>query len=220
MDILTVIKNRRSIRIFDDRKVEKEVIEKIIEAGIQAPSSCNIQGWRFIVIDDQETKNKLVENGGAILIKKAPAGILVIYDSRTRNFEYQDYIQSASAAMENIFLAATALGIGCCWLNHLPPKKILKKLFNIPRGYSPIGYLMIGYPHPQKKPLPVPRKYKLEQLISYNTFGKNLAIKKTSAIKLFLTKFLIRIYYLIPLFIKKSFLNKFLDKYFVKKFEN
>jgi len=218
MDIFEIIKKRRSVRIFQDRLVEKELLEKIIEAGTYAPSNCNIQGWRFIVIDDQKLKDKITENGGALLIKKAPAGILVIYDSRTRNLEYQDYIQSAAAAMQNIFLATIALGLGCCWLNHLPPKKILRKILNIPKNYSPIGYLMIGYP--KITPVAPPRKYKLEQLISYNTFGENLATEKISGINLAAEKILIKIYQITPLFIKKVFLNKFIDKYFVKKFEN
>lgn len=218
MDIFEAIKNRRSVRVFQDKPVGKELIEKIIEAGIHAPSNCNVQGWRFIVIDKQEAKDKIVENGGAVLIKKAPAGILVVYDNRTKNFEYKDYIQSAAASMQNIFLAATALGLGCCWLNHLPSQRILRKILNIPGHFSPIGFLMLGYP--KHIPHPVARRYKLEQVISYNTFGDNLAAEKTSALKLFLTRALVKIYYLIPLFIKKGFLNKFVDKYFVKKFEN
>lgn len=218
MDIFEVIKNRRSVRVFQDKPVEKEVLEKMIEAGIHAPSNCNIQGWRFIIIASQEIKNKIVENGGAVLIKKAPAGILVLYDNRTKNFEYKDYIQSAAAAMQNIFLAATALGVGCCWLNHLPPKKVLRKMLKIPKNYSPVGYLMIGYP--RNSPAAVARKHKLENLLSYNEFGPNMAVEKTSGTKLFIARTLIKIYHLMPLFVKKSFLNKFIDKYFVKKFEN
>lgn len=218
MDIFETIKKRRSVRVFQDKPVEKELIEKLIEAGVHAPSNCNIQGWRFIVINNQTVKDKIVENGGAILIKKAPAGILVVYDNRTKNFEYKDYIQSAAAAMQNIFLAATALGLGCCWLNHLPSQRTFRKILKIPGHFSPIGFLMIGYP--KHIPHPVARKYKLEQVISYDTFGANLASEKISCFKLFLTKVLIKTYYLVPVFIKKTFLNKFIDKYFVKKFEN
>lgn len=218
MDIFETIKNRRSVRVFQDKSVEKELIEKLIGAATQAPSNCNVQGWRFIVIDNQETKNKIVENGGSILIKKAPAGILVVYDNRTRNLEYKDYIQSAAAAMQNIFLSATALGLGCCWLNHLPSQRILRKMFEIPNYFSPIGFLMIGYP--KHAPIPVSRKYHLGQIISYNTFGKNMAVEKINPFKLFTIRMLIKIYYFIPRFVKKGFLNKFIDRNFVKKFEN
>lgn len=218
MELFEAIKNRRSVRVFQDKPVEKELIEKLIEAAAQAPSNCNVQGWRFIVIDNQETKNKIVENGGSLLIKKSPAGILVIYDNRTRNLEYKDYIQSAAAAMQNIFLSATALGLGCCWLNHLPTQRTFRKMFEIPNYFSPIGFLMLGYP--KHTPFPVARKYNMSQIVSYNTFGKNMAVEKINPFKLFTIRMLIKIYYLIPHFVKKGFLNKFIDRNFVKKFEN
>lgn len=218
MDIFETIKKRRSVRIFDGRPIPKEIIEKIIEAGIHAPSNCNTQGWRFIVVDRQDIKDKIYENGGAILIKNAPLGILVTYDNRTKNLEYKDYIQSAAAAMENIFLAATELGVGCCWINHLPTKRKMRKIFNIPTHYSPIGYFIMGYA--KKEPGVVARKHKLEEMISYNEFGKNLAVEKINPFWLTTSRTLAKIYYFSPLFLKKMFLNKLLDKYFVKKFEN
>lgn len=218
MDIFETIKNRRSVRVFQDKPVEKELIEKLIEAGVQAPSSCNVQGWRFIVIDNQETKNKIVDNGGSVLIEKTPVGILVVYDNRTRNLEYKDYIQSAAAAMQNIFLSTTALGLGCCWINHLPTQRILRKMFEIPNYFSPIGFLMIGYP--KHTPIPVARKYHLDQIVSYNTFGKNMAVEKINPFKLYAIRMLIKTYYFIPSFIKKGLLNKLIDRNFVKKFEN
>ena len=59
MELQKAIKKRRSIRVFEERPVEKEKIEKIIDAGIQAPSACNVQGWRFIVITDQKIKDEI-----------------------------------------------------------------------------------------------------------------------------------------------------------------
>lgn len=218
MDIFETIKKRRSVRVFENKPVPKEIIEKIIEAGANAPSNCNTQGWRFIVINKQEIKEKIYENGGTILIKNAPLGILVTYDNRTKNLEYKDYIQSAAAAMENMFLVATALGIGCCWINHLPTKRKVRKILNIPSHYSPIGYFMMGYS--KKEPSPVARKYKLGEIMSYNEFGKNLAVEKINPLKLAIEKILAKTYYLSPFFLKKLFLNKLLDRYFVKKFEN
>lgn len=218
MDIFETIKKRRSVRIFDGRPVPRETVEKIIEAGVNAPSNCNTQGWRFVAIDRQEIKDEIYENGGTILIKSAPLGILVTYDNRTKNFEYKDYIQSAAAAMENMFLAATALGVGCCWINHLPTKRKMKKILNIPPHYSPVGYFIMGYP--KKEPNPVARKYKIEEIVSYNEFGDNLAVEKINPLKLAIEKVLAKIYYLSPLFLKKLFLNRLLDRYFVKKFEN
>lgn len=218
MDFFSLIKTRRSVRSFQEKGVDRELIKKIIEMATYAPSACDIQGWRFIVIDDERKKQQIFDMGGSINIKVAPAGILVLYDNRTQNTEYADYIQSAAAAIENLILAAHYLGLGTCWTCHLPPKKQLGKLFKIPPTLSPIAYILIGYK--KNEPLEVPRKYKLEALISYNTFSSNIPIEKISKLNLLIKRILTKIYYLSPAFVKKKILNKYIDKKFVKKFDN
>ena len=76
MQLEEVIKTRRSIRKFSEGKLEKDILEKIIDAGSHAPSHCNTQGWKFIFIDDEKIKNEIFENGGSFVIKDAPYGIL------------------------------------------------------------------------------------------------------------------------------------------------
>ena len=218
MNLEEIIKTRRSIRIFQDRKVEFSLIEKIIELATYAPSACNIQGWRFIIVEDEKIKQELVDQGGTILIKNAPNGILILYDNRTKELEYSDYIQSAAAAIQNIHLAAHSLGLGTCWLCHLPPKRKLRKIFNIPRCFSPIAYVLIGYK--QKEPVDVPRKHKTKELIGYDEFPTSVPIEKISRTGLWIKRILIRIYHFMPKFIRVLFLNKYIDKKFVKKFEN
>lgn len=171
MDLDKAIKDRQSIRNFIDRSIEKEKIEKIIEAGTMAPSACDIQGWRFIVINNEKLKEKIVDAGGAHFIKKAPIGILILYDNRTDNVEYQDYIQSASAAIQNMLLTAHSLGLGCCWVCHLPTKKQIRNLLKIPWNYDPIAYIAIGYY--KKEPRRRPRRHKTNKLIAYNVFDFN-----------------------------------------------
>jgi len=218
MELPEAIKARRSIRVFADKEVEKEKIQEIINLATFAPSNCNIQGWRFIIIDQDEIKGKIVNAGGAIIIKNAPVGILVVYDNQSKNYEYKDYIQSASAAIQNIHLAAKNYGLGSCWICHLPSHRVLRKLLNIPNCFTPIAYVILGYP--KSEPVNVPRKYSLDQVMSYNTFSPHLAINKVSRLKIVIQKILVRIYYLTPLFIKKAFLNKLIDSNFVKKFKN
>jgi nitroreductase len=217
-DFLNIINSRRSVRNFTKEPVSKELIAKIIEIAAKAPSACNVQGWQFIAIDSEEIKQKLVDHGGSIVIKNASVGILALYDNRTKNTEYHDNIQSAAAGIENLLLAATYCGLGSCWLCHLPTKRQLRKIFSIPSYYDPIAYILLGYK--QKEPVEVPRKYKTEDLVSYNKFRLNPLSKNPPESKTIIRKLLVKIYYLAPLFIKKRFLNKFLDKYFVKKFEN
>lgn len=216
MDIQTVIKNRRSVRRFLDKKIEPEIINRIIESANWAPSACNIQGWKFIIVDDQKLKEKIVEQGGIRLIKDAPLGILVAYDQRTENLEYQDHIQSAAAAIQNLLLAATDQGIAGCWICHLPNKKDLKKIFDIPFAYTPIAYIVLGYP--VREPVAIPRRYELNQLIGHNQFPAVL-ISSVSPKKLLIKRTLRKMYFSLPTPLKKI-VSPLVDKYFTKKFGN
>lgn len=218
MDFLDVINSRRSVRNFTSEPVSKDLIAKIIEIAIKAPSACNVQGWQFIAVDDGKIKQRLVDCGGSIVIKNAPVGILVLYDNRTKDIEHYDFIQSAAAGIENLVLAATYYGLGSCWICHLPTKKQLREIFSIPPYFEPMAYVLLG--HKQRVPVELPRKYKVENLIGYNKFQPNPFLKNAPESGTIFKKLLVKIYYLTPLFIKKMFLNKFLDKYFVKKFEN
>jgi len=216
MDIFELIKTRRSARKFDARKIDPGLIEKIIEAGTYAPSACNIQGWRFVVLNKPEIKEKIFDLGGTVIIKSAPIVILVFYDRRTTNIEYSDYIQSASAAIQNMLLAATELGLGSCWIAHLPSKKDLQKLFNVPSHFEPIAAMALG--HKDSSVIAqMPRKFALEKIIGYNAFNLTEAGEGTA--NLGLKRFLRKIYYFLPTSFKRI-LNNFIDKRFVKKFKN
>ena len=218
MDIIDIIKKRRSIRRFKPDLVPEDLVKKIIEAATWAPSACNIQGWRFIIVDDPTIKEEIVNQGGAIIIKEAPLGILVVYDKRTKNVEYQDYIQSGAACIQNLILAATNFGLGACWICNLPPKRILRRIFKIPQSFSPIAYVILGYPANEVKEMA--RTYPLNHLIGYNFFNPKFPQEKINTARLFFHRVFRKIYYLLPVFLKKKFLNKFVDKKFVKKFEN
>ncbi len=218
MDFFNLLKTRRSVRVFQDKEVNQESIRKIIEMATYAPSACNIQGWRFVIVADQKKKEEIVNLGGSIIIKNAPVGILVLYDNRTKNTEYSDDIQSASAAIQNILLSAHYLGLGACWICHLPPKNQLRKLFQIPNSLSPVAYIILG--HKKNEPGQMPRKYNLDQLISYNAFSPDTPLEKINPLKVFILRVLMKTYFLIPKWIRKKWLNKFTNKRFVKKFEN
>lgn len=217
-NFLEVINSRRSIRNFTQQLVERGLIKKILDIAIKAPSACNVQGWHFIVVDEEETKQKLIDFGGSIVIKNAPVGILVLYDNRTKNTEFRDNIQSAAAAIENILLAATYYNLGSCWICHLPPKRQLRKIFSFPKYMDPIAYVLLG--HKQSDPVETLRKYKSEEITSFNNYFRDVRDEGTIEENILIRKLLMKIYYVAPLFIKKHFLNKFIDKRFVKKFKN
>ena len=217
-DFLDVINARRSIRNFTSEPVSRDLVTKIIEMAVKAPSACNVQGWQFIVVDSPEIKQKIVDHGGSIVIKNAPTGILVLYDNRTKDTQHYDYIQSAAAGIENLILTATYYGLGSCWICHIPTKNQLRKIFSIPHYFDPIAYVLLG--HKLREPVQIPRKYKIEDIVGYNKFRSNPLFENIYAPNLMVKRILVKIYYLTPLFVKKKFLNRFLDEHFVKKFDN
>jgi len=216
MNIYEAIQNRRSVRQFADTPVPREIVERLIDLGRWAPSNCNVQGWRFIVIDDDKLKQSLVDNGGSTVITEAPLGILVCYFNQSHNIEYTDWLQSASAAVQNILLSAHASHLGSCWICHLPTRRVLRKLFKIPNTYTPCAYVALGYPKNEVKP--VPRHIPIKEIYEYNLFP--LSSRKNGKSKFLFAKIVIRKgYYCLPVFIKKA-LKPLVNRYFIRKFDN
>jgi len=200
MDIFEAIKNRRSVRRFEDRPVPEEVVRKIVEAGQWAPSACNRQDWKFIVVDSAEVKEKILRETTAHFVGKAPLLIFVVYSNRTDNLEYKDHLLSAAMAAQNMQLAAYAMGLGACCINNLPIKARLRKILNIPRSYDPVALLCMGYPKALPKPLK--RKEDLDSILCRNSFDfKNTqpALDPKLAVKR-IVRF---VYYRSPAFLKK-----------------
>ena len=214
MDLKEAILKRRSIRNFDqDKLVNKKTVLDILNIARWAPSHCNTQEVKFIIVDDAAIKKAIVDGGGSPLILKAPIGILITYSNMSDNIEYQDYIQSAAAVIQNICLYAYTKGLGTCWINHLPNKQYLRSLFGIPKTYDPIAYVIMGYP--SRSPLNVQRKIEIEDMTRYNKFDFTIEPDKSVGSK----RFFRRLYFLLPTWIKRK-INPFVQKHFVKRFEN
>ncbi|MFX0135720.1 MAG: nitroreductase family protein [Candidatus Hodarchaeota archaeon] len=215
MDLFEAIYNRRTIRTFADQNIPDENIRTIINAGIHAPSACDKQLWKFVVIKDKKIIERIVYEGAASFIKKAPIGIVVLYDNQTDEMEYSDHLLSAAVAIQNMLLTAYALGIGACCVCHLPLKRQMRTILKIPKIYDPIVYIALGYP--VKKPLERPRKFSVDQVISYNKFSSSIPIQKKNKILLNIKRLLKNIYYLIP---RRHLIKPIVDKFFEKKFDD
>lgn len=187
MTISECIYTRRTIRQFESKKLEADIIQQLIEAAVQAPSACNFQAWKFIVIDDDDVKNSIVNAGGSKIIQTAPQGVFVVYrnDILVTGRKHGDYIQSASAAIMNLLLTAHDKKLGACWICDLPKQKTLRKILELPHNFSVIAYIALGYPLKKQKNTDAQikyhygdsdsynqhkRKYSYEQIICYNQF--------------------------------------------------
>lgn len=176
MELEKAIIGRRSTRKFLDKPVSDYHIKKIIEAATWAPSACNIQGWKFIVVKEKTLKEWLVKSGGPPFIQESPAGILVLYDSRGCNMEYMDYIQTGGAVIQNMLLTAHQSGIGTCWVCRLPSQQDVRKMFDVPKYYSVIAYIVLGYA--KEQPNPIKRRHNVDDVMSNDTF-KGIVTKES-----------------------------------------
>ncbi len=142
-----VLYTRRSVREFRDEAIPNELLLKIINAGICAPSARNQQPWEFIIVDDKSLLMKISENGSPLYAKCNKAIILCFknYDLKTPHMVIQDM----GACCENMLLMATSLGIGSCWIGTYPHedrKENLRKCLNIPANLEPFCGIVLGYP--------------------------------------------------------------------------
>jgi len=153
MDFWQVIEERRSVRNFDaERDVPPEMVQRILEAAIRAPSGGNCQPWHFVVIRSEQTRDLLAKAAyGQSFVADAPVVIVVCADPARSAGRYgsrggQLYcLQDTAAATEHILLAVTALGLGACWVGAFDEKAASQTL-GLPANLRPVAIVPIGYP--------------------------------------------------------------------------
>ena len=146
---MEAIFTRRSVRSYSDEPVEKEKIDKLLRAGMQAPSAMNKQPWEFLVIQSKKTLMDLSKMSMfAKMVASASLAIILLGDYREGQSQ-KFFPQDMSAASENILLEATELNLGAVWLGVHPisqRQKYIKDLFKLPEGVIPFSVIAIGYP--------------------------------------------------------------------------
>ena len=156
-EILEVLKNRRSIRKFKEEKVDKSIIEQLLQSALLAPSSKDKKPVEFIVVEDKETLQRLKEckSKGIVGLETAPCAIVVIADSEVSDI----WIEDASIAATLIQLAATNLGLGSVWIqmrnrqsNIKNSEEEVRDVLNIPEKYGVLSVIAIGYKDEIKEP--------------------------------------------------------------------
>ncbi len=160
-EFLSIIYNRRSIRRYESRSIPDEALRVILEAGRQAPSARNLQPYCFIVVRDPELKKRLVFSEWNRFIQEAPVVIVGCGDSRAKWA-----VVDVAIALQNMVMAAEALGLGTCWIGHFVEEEV-KRTLRIPEHMKVVAMITLGYP--AEKPAPRPKKG-LEELVRYDTF--------------------------------------------------
>lgn len=152
MDLFEGIYSRRSIRQYADRAVEKENLLEIIRAGTWAPSGLNNQPWRFVIVTDNDALYKMASlTKYRKVIEGAPACIAVFIDKDAMYNDVKDH-QSMGACLQNMLLAAHALGLGAVWLGEiLKSAEEVRILLELPETMDLMAVVAIGHPAATKR---------------------------------------------------------------------
>jgi nitroreductase len=152
MEAFEAIKKRRSVRKFTGASIHRSDLEKIVDAGRLAATGSNRQPWDFIIVTDPAMIDRLIVVGK--WMKSAAAIIAVVLDPYSHW-----WLEDGSAAIENMLIAATALGYGSCWVegDSLPYEDLVKTFLNVPKGKRMLALIPVGVPESwptvEKRPL-------------------------------------------------------------------
>lgn len=156
-DLLT----RRSVRKYTDRQVEDEKLDKVLTAGLYAPTGMNNQAPILVAVRDKETRDKLSRMNAAVMgasgdpFYGAPCVIVVLSDP-----ERMTWVEDGSLVLGNLMNAAHSLGLGSCWIHRAkecfdtPEGKALLRAWGVPENYRGVGNCILGYAaeEPEAKP--------------------------------------------------------------------
>lgn len=172
MDFLKFASERYSVRKFNSNHLEQDVIDKILAAGHVAPTGCNNQPQRILVLNTDEAIAKLKKC--TICHCDAPCAMLICYNQKESWKRRYDGALSApvdaSIVTTHMMLMAHSLGVGSCWIMHFDPAAMVRE-FNIPENFVPHALLVMGYPHKDSKPMSIHSETRpMEEVIYYDTF--------------------------------------------------
>jgi nitroreductase len=168
VDILNLLKSRRSIRVYQDRPIPNDLLLQILEAGRWAPTGANLQPWRFIVVTDPETRRRIGEVTRFLFIKSShveKAPVVIILGFNTQKGKYGRY--DVTLAGGNMMTMATNLGLGTCWIGAFDESKV-KEILEIPENIEVIGLITLGYPGENAE---VPPRVELEKIVHWESWS-------------------------------------------------
>ncbi len=172
MDVFEAIQKRKSVRNYEQKPVSKETLQKILDAGRSAPSAGNLQPWHFVVVTDPEKRKALSKGVYAKFLQQTPVVVVLCGDEKASPHWY---VVDVALAGENMVLAATAEGLGTCWIGSFDEADVKDQL-NIPGNLRVVAMLSVGYAQ-EKESLStrvfrmVRRQKTEEDVVSWETYG-------------------------------------------------
>lgn len=149
MDAMEALKKRRAVRSYQDKEIDKKILEGIIDAGRLAPSADNIQPWEFVAVTKKQTLKRIANlcDYGSFIVDAAACVVVFCKDTK-------HYLEDGSAATENVLLAATSFGIGSCWVagDRKQYAEDIRKLLKAPEKLKLVSIVSLGYPTEEVEP--------------------------------------------------------------------
>jgi nitroreductase len=181
MDVFEAIQQRRSIRSYRDKPVEREKVEKILEGARLAPSANNHEPWHFITVTDAEKRKALSKGRWAKFLPQTPLVIVACGDKKASP---EWYAIDVALAIENMVLTAVSEGLGTCCVGSFDEKDV-RALLKVPENFEVLVMLAVGYPREKvdlsSKLLNLVRTKKtLSEIASQEEYGKRLIPEKIS----------------------------------------
>lgn len=172
MEFNKLITDRYSVRKFEQKHLPQEVIDKILQAGHKAPTGCNYQPQRILVLNSDESISKLRECTKCHF--NAPTAMLVCHNKdESWKRPYDGALSSSVDAVivaTHMMLAAQQEGVGSCWVMHFNPLAMREK-FKIPENIEPTALLVMGYPSSDAEPLDLHFSTRpIEEVVFYDSF--------------------------------------------------
>jgi len=169
MDVFDVIRSRRSIRKYRNESVEEDKLNRILEAGRLAPSANNRQEWRFVIVRDDDIREKLSKAAcQQWFVGEAPVVIACcsVEDDRIMTCGHPAYAIDVAIAIDHMTLAAAGLNLGTCWIGAFHEDEV-RNILGIPQSVRVVEMLTLGYP--DEDPRPRPRK-RLDEIVHWNNW--------------------------------------------------
>lgn len=183
-EIINLIINRRSHRKYLDKDISDDIIETIINCGRNAPfggkPKPDCQVAEYVIIKDNNIKEKLTLNyEDRQFVKDAPI-IIAILANKDNDSKYQEYILSSALSIENMIISAESFGIGTCVLScfinhkkHIEDKNITRKILNLPENVELIALLTMGYKDDSEQ-IPEKELKDYKDIVYFDTYNKYL----------------------------------------------
>jgi nitroreductase len=172
--MLDILRNRRSIRKYKDRKIEAEKIELLKEAALRSPSSRGINPWRFLFVTDRSLLEELsrAKESGSGFLKGAGLGVVVC----AAEGESDVWVEDCSIAAIILQLEGQSLGLGSCWIqirkrmhsSNLSSEDYVKQVLALPENFRVESMIAFGYPDEDKKPVSK-EQLEYEKIISHGS---------------------------------------------------